>query len=87
MLELVSPMNDKSPVTSTLEMMKNVSTPYHICYEVTNIEKAVEILKHRKFTVTSPIRPAIAFNSRRVAFLLSRNGGLVELLEENASES
>ena len=81
MLELVSPLNGKSPVSSTLGAMKNVSTPYHICYEAKDIERTIEILKRRKYTITSPLKPAVAFNNRRVAFLLSRSAGLVELLE------
>lgn len=87
MIELVCPMNERSPVTSTLNTMKNISTPYHICYEVKDIENTIRILKNRKYTITSALKPAAAFNNRRVAFLLSRNAGLVELLEETESEA
>ena len=82
MIELVSPVNEKSPVSHTLNTMKNVATPYHICYEVDDIEKTVEILKGRKYTLTDKPKPAVAFDGRRVAFMLSREAGLIELLEE-----
>lgn len=81
-LELVSPVNEKSPVSHTLNTMRNVPTPYHICYEVSDIEKTVEILKGRRYTLTDKPKPAVAFNDRRVAFMLSRDAGLIELLEE-----
>ena len=61
--------------------MRNVATPYHICYEVRDIEKTIEILKKRKYILTDNLKPAIAFGNRRVAFLLSREAGLIELLE------
>lgn len=81
-IELVSPVNEKSPVSNTLNTMKNVATPYHICYEVSNIEKIVEILKGRKYILIDKPTPAVAFNGRRVAFMFSRDAGLIELLEE-----
>lgn len=87
MVELVCPMNEKSPVSNTLKEMKNVATPYHICYEVADIEKVIGILKGRGYILTSALKPAVAFSNRRVAFLLSREAGLIELLEERKSES
>lgn len=73
-LELVAPVNENSPVSHTLKTMKNVATPYHICYEVTDIEKAIEVLKGRKYIMTDMPKPAVAFEDRRVAFMLSREG-------------
>ena len=85
-IELVSPTDEKSPVTNTLKAMKNVPTPYHICYKVRDLDKTIEILKGRGFILTDPSKPAVAFEDRRVAFLLSRDSGLLELLEEEKSE-
>lgn len=82
-LELVSPMNAMS---KTLRDMKNVAAPYHICYEVKDIDKTIDILKGRKYTLTEKPAPAVAFESRRVAFMLGRDSGLIELLEEEKSE-
>ena len=81
LIELVSPTSDKSPVSHTLSANKNVPAPYHICYEVRNLEKTVEILKGRKYVLTDGAKPAVAFDERRVAFMLSRDAGLIELLE------
>jgi len=85
-IELVSSVNDKSPVSHTLEIMKNVPTPYHICYEVNDLEKVIDILKKKKFILTDKPKPAVAFDGRRVAFMLSKDAGLIELLEEEKNE-
>lgn len=82
LLELVSPISEGSPVSNTLCSMKNVSTPYHICYVVEDIEKTIEILKSRKYILTEAAKPAVAFDDRRVAFMLRSDVGLIELLEE-----
>lgn len=86
MLELICPTSKRSPVSNILESRRNVATPYHICYEVCNIEKIIHILKRRKYTLTDALKPAVAFGNRRVAFMLSRNSGLIELLEEKRKE-
>ena len=86
MLELVSPINERSPVSHTLNMMKNVAAPYHICYEIEDIDKTINIMKGRKYTLTEKPKKAVAFGNRRVAFMLSRDSGLIELLEEEKSE-
>lgn len=80
-LELVSPLNKKSPISNTLNLMKNVAVPYHICYEVRDIDRAINILKARKYVLTDKAKPAMAFDDRRVAFMLNRDVGLIELLE------
>ncbi len=84
-LELVAPNQDDNPVSNTLRVMKNMATPYHICYEVKDLDKTIEILKGRKYIVTETPKPAVAFDNRRVAFLLNRNVGLIELLETEKS--
>ena len=80
-VELVAPLQKKSPVTKMLEAAKNVATPYHICYETDDLELAIAALKKRKYILTNPPSPAIAFGGRRVAFLLHKSTGLIELLE------
>jgi hypothetical protein len=46
-IELVAPLDDTSPVSDILSRMKNTSSPYHICYETENLEKAVNILRKK----------------------------------------
>lgn len=81
-IELVAPLDDKNPVSNTLAKMKNVSVPYHICYEVEDIEETIGELKKRGYMLIQKLAPAIAFDNRRVVFMLKREVGLIELLEQ-----
>jgi len=62
-------------------MLKKQQSLYHLCFEVKTIEKAIEMArKHGFHCIAAPV-PAKAFGSRRIAWLFSRDYGLVELLE------
>lgn len=84
LVELIAPMSDDSPVSHLCASMKGASTPYHICYEVDDLEASVQELKRRKFIPTTMIQPAVAFDNRRVVFMLKKEVGLIELLERGA---
>ena len=81
-LELVAPFGIDSPVTGILGGSKQVATPYHLCYEVENIRRTVRQLRRQSYCLVEDIAPAAAFEGRHVAFLVSREAGLVELLEK-----
>ena len=78
-IELISPVNEKSPVIDYLK--KNGNILYHICYETKNIIDSILELKKLKFRVIEKPSIAIAINSQRVAFLYHPYYGLLELLE------
>lgn len=80
MLELLAPVDDKSPVVKTLE--KVGVTPYHSCYLVRNIEEAIVLLKKKHFILLGKPVEACAINNKKVCFLFNREVGLIELLEE-----
>lgn len=82
-VELLAPVDDKSPVNKTLEKM-GVS-PYHCCYVVENIETSVVELKKQKYIVVSKPAEAVAFCGSRVCFLYNKNVGLIELVEAPAN--
>ena len=46
-IELLAPHDDKSPINNILKKLG--ATPYHICYEVDNIEECIVSLKREKF--------------------------------------
>ncbi|MBR3010280.1 MAG: VOC family protein [Prevotella sp.] len=82
-VELLAPVDEKSPVNKTLE--KNGVTPYHCCYVVDNIESAVsELNKQRYIMVSKPVE-AVAFYGSRVCFLFNKNVGLIEIVEAPAN--
>lgn len=81
-VELVEPVDDLSPVCKTLE--KNGVTPYHTCYLVEDIEKAIaELRKMRYVVVVKPVVAPAIMNSK-VCFLYNKHVGLIELVEAPA---
>ncbi len=87
LVELIEPMSEESPAYQTVCKMNGSASPYHICYEVDDIEWAVKELKRRKFVVTSKANPAVAIGGRRVAFLFQKDAGLIELVERSAKSN
>ncbi|MBR5685511.1 MAG: VOC family protein [Muribaculaceae bacterium] len=81
-LELLEPLNEQNPVARTLETA-GVS-PYHICYEVQDIDAAVAELRKQRFLLVNGPVVACAMDNRRVAFLFQKNTGLIELVEKTA---
>ena len=62
------------------KMIQSKISYYHICYEVENIDEAIQ--KFSGAILVSSPKPAILFNNRLVAFLMTPLG-LVELLNEH----
>ena len=60
--------------------LKKRTTYYHICYEVDNITSTIADLTQKGAIVVSPPKPAILFEGRAVAFLMTPMG-LIELLQ------
>ena len=81
-LELLQPLDDQSPVARTLATAG--VTPYHFCYEVSNIDEAIAALRTKRFLLVSGPVPACALGDRRIAFLYNKNNGLIELVENPA---
>jgi methylmalonyl-CoA/ethylmalonyl-CoA epimerase len=55
---------------------------YHICYEVDDLDQALEDARASSAVVVSYPKPAVLFGGRRVAFTMDRIRGLVEFLEK-----
>ena len=79
-VELVAPVSAGSPVD--MHLSKIGPTPYHICYKSTDIESDIERLQAKRFKVSIPLTPAIAFGNKRVVFMYSLSVGLIEIVEE-----
>lgn len=78
-IELLEPVDDKSPVNKILE--KNGVTPYHICYEVDDLDLSIMTLRKHKYVIVSRPVEAPAISNHRVAFLFHKDMGLIELVE------
>lgn len=80
-IELISPLNLDSPIYKILK--KNGPIPYHICYESDFFYEDLNNLKKLGWLIIEKPKKAIAINDKLVAFLYSKNIGIVELLEKN----
>ena len=79
-IELIKPKDNSSVIFKLLS--KNGPTPYHICYEVKDIDVESSKLITQGFIIVVKKEKAVAFNNREVIFMYNKNIGLIELLEE-----
>jgi len=77
-LELIQPASSESPVNGVL---KRGSKFYHLAYEVSQLEAAIDQFKQKKFFPVASPAPAVAFGMRRIVFLTSETFTLIELIE------
>lgn len=82
-VELLAPVDEKSPVNKTLE--KNGVMPYHTCYVVDSIDETVSALRKQRYVIVSKPVEAVAFRGSKVCFLFNKNVGLIELVEAPAN--
>ena len=77
-IELVAPLGAGSPVDRTL---KKGAGAYHVCYEVANMDAAIAHLTGEgSFLLSGPV-PAVAFEMRNIAWLMTEANLLVELVQ------
>ena len=63
-------------------ILKNGVTPYHFCYEVPDINRAIiELRKQHYLLLFNPI-PASALDNRPICYLMHPDVGLIELLQK-----
>lgn len=77
-LELLEPLDADSPVAQSLRQGIKL---LHLCYEVPDLEAAVECCRADGFHRISKPIPTTALNNRRIVWVFSKHYGLVELLE------
>lgn len=78
-IELVSPVSEDSVVAGLMKKYKN--SPYHICYETEDYEKAYEELTANGFIAIDTPTPAPALQNREVVFLTNASLGMIELIK------
>jgi len=76
--ELVEPASETSPVSNFLKKRGGL---HHVCYEVDELEIALDNARHEGWAIASLPAPAVAFHGRRIAWVYSKTRLLVELLE------
>jgi methylmalonyl-CoA/ethylmalonyl-CoA epimerase len=78
-IELIEPLSPESPVSAILRNKKGGL--HHLCFVADNFQDDIERLKKNKFILVSSAKNAIAFNNRKVAFLLSPSNEVIEIIE------
>ena len=76
--ELVEPASESSPVSNFLKKSGGL---HHVCYEVDDLDSALQRAQRSGWAIASTPRPAVAFNGRRIAWVCSKTRLLMELLE------
>jgi methylmalonyl-CoA/ethylmalonyl-CoA epimerase len=82
LIELIAPLDDKSPVTRFLS--KGGAGLHHLCYEVPDIDAASMYLHRQGSVITCEPVGAVAFNGRRISFHYWHRQ-IVELVEAEKS--
>lgn len=80
LIELVAPVDEKSPVVEILK--KNGVTAYHVCYEVADIDEAISKLRKQQYVQLFKPVEAIALNNRKICYLYNNKTGLIEIIEK-----
>jgi methylmalonyl-CoA/ethylmalonyl-CoA epimerase len=83
-IELITPLSEDSPVQSMLK--KGSGGAYHLCFETSDIEAALEHARNNGCVIVSPPVPAVAFQGRRIAWIFTRSRQLFELVEAKVAE-
>lgn len=78
LLELLEPLGERSPIARSLAEGRKL---LHVCFEVGDLESALETCRPEGFHRISPVRAVPEFGGRRIVWVLSREYGLVELIE------
>jgi methylmalonyl-CoA/ethylmalonyl-CoA epimerase len=84
-IELIAPLTDDSPVSSMLE--KNRGGAYHFCFETKDIDKALEHAVENGCVIISKPVPAVAFQGRKIAWIITSSRQLFELVEAPKTQS
>jgi methylmalonyl-CoA/ethylmalonyl-CoA epimerase len=77
-IELVEPSGQDAPVIKYLE--RHGEGLHHVCYEVVALEEAIASMRSIGALLAKPPKPAVAFGGRKIAWLLTREKLLIELL-------
>jgi methylmalonyl-CoA/ethylmalonyl-CoA epimerase len=77
-IELIVPAGKNSPVAA---IAKTGGGFHHLCYEVQHVERTMEELRSKGLLPVRGPDPAVLFGGRKVGFMFSRTGGLIELIE------
>ena len=77
--ELIHPLSDRSPITD--QVRNRINTLNHVAYVAADLIVTADLLRSKKFIPVCEPLPALAFDGRKVMFMMNSNGLLLELIE------
>jgi methylmalonyl-CoA epimerase len=77
-VELIAPLGEDSHVARLLEKGGGA---YHVCYEVADLEQTLIDLRSRRCLIVRQPTPAVAYQGRRIAWVMLPIRQLMELVE------
>ena len=80
LVELVEPAGPRSPVNEFLAAGGGL---HHICLEVAELDAHVEVCKAAGSMLVRVPLPAVAFSGRKIAWITTPTGQLIELLQRS----
>lgn len=83
-IELIEPTNPSSPVGRFLTDPRGGL--YHLCYSTDSLDQAVDDLRRLRCTMFMKPTPAVAFGGRRIAFFVTPQRDLLEVVENSLPE-
>jgi len=78
-IELLENLPDSNQLSGLIKKGINM---YHLAYEVELIQESIQILLSKRAQILVNPIPAVAFNGRDVAFLLFKNGLIIEVIQK-----
>ena len=84
-IELVEPVGDRSPVRKFL--VEKGGGLHHFCYQTDDLGAELRAVRSRRAILVRPPQPAVAFDGRRIAWVITQENLLVELLETRLAGS
>jgi methylmalonyl-CoA/ethylmalonyl-CoA epimerase len=82
-LELVEPADENSPV---LQFLQKGGGLHHLCYEVPDLEQHLKEMRSHHAVIVKKPQPAVAFDGRRIAWVMTAQKVLLEFLEYSRSD-
>jgi methylmalonyl-CoA/ethylmalonyl-CoA epimerase len=80
-IELVEPLNERSSVYKLLQ--KNGVSPYHLCYEVDDINQDFDALVDGGYTPLFRPIAAAALDNRLICYFFKKEIGFIELVNKS----
>jgi methylmalonyl-CoA/ethylmalonyl-CoA epimerase len=79
LVELVEPLHESNPVRQFIGSPRGGL--YHLCYEVDDLEATIARFRRKRCLPLAAAVPAVAFDGRRIVFMMTPQRDLVELVE------